>query len=359
MNSFQLYRTWYPRLAQLIPDNCPSRLSNLTWLIVGVYQAMQVYLSAIVRKWALPAKNQSLVRRLTRFLDNPKVQVRVWYEPVAKGLVQKFAATELRLIIDGSKVGWGHQLLVVAIAYHHRALPLVWTWVKGTRGHSSANTQLALLKAVHNLLPAQTRVVLVGDAEFGSISVMRQLRRWRWFYVLRQKSNHLVRRKGQREWQSFGSLVQQPKQVVWWEAAVLTHHWQASMSLLAYWGKGEKEPWLLATNLPEAQDVRQAYQRRMWIEGMFGDWKGHGFDVEATRLRHVRRLSRLVLAICLLYVWLLAAGQRALRAGQRSLVDRVDRRDLSLFRIGWSLIEKFLALQDEFTVRFYPLVSGS
>lgn len=359
MNSFQLYRTWYPCLAQLIPDKCPSRLTNLTWLIVGLYQSLNVHLSAIVRKWPMTAKNQSLVRRLTRFLDNPAVQVRPWYEPIAKRVLERFTQGELRLIIDGSKVGWGHQLLIIAVAYHHRALPLAWTWVKGKRGHSSAKTQLALLKYVHQLLPARTRVVIVGDAEFGSIPVIRQLRRWRWFYVLRQKGNHLVRRKGQRGWQPFASLVQQSGQMTWWAEAVLTQQWHSSMALLAYWGEGEKEPWLLATNLPEARLARQAYQRRMWIEGMFGDWKGHGFDVEATRLRHVQRLSRLVLAVCLLYVWLLAVGQRAIRYGQRTIVDRVDRRDLSLFRIGWYLIEKFLALQDDFTVRLYPLVSGS
>ena len=38
---------------------------------------------------------------------------------------------KIRLIVDGSKVGFGHQLLLLAIAYRRRAIPLAWTWVKG------------------------------------------------------------------------------------------------------------------------------------------------------------------------------------------------------------------------------------
>jgi hypothetical protein len=78
------------------------------------------------------------------------------------------------------------------------------------------------------------------------------------------------------------------------------------------------------------------------IEEMFGDFKKHGFDLESTMLRHFSRLSRLTLAVVLLYVWLISVGGRAIRAGMRPLVDRGDRRDLSLFQIGLRLSERRL-----------------
>lgn len=34
----------------------------------------------------------------------------------------------------------------------------------------------------------------------------------------------------------------------------------------------------------------------MWVEELFGDLKGHGFDLEAIHLQDFGRLSRLVLA---------------------------------------------------------------
>ena len=63
--------------------------------------------------------------------------------------------------------------------------------------------------------------------------------------------------------------------------------------LLAHWKDGEKGPWLLATNLSSRRETLRAYRRRMWIEEMFDDMKGNGFDLASTLLCHFLRLSRL------------------------------------------------------------------
>jgi len=57
---------------------------------------------------------------------------------------------------------------------------------------------------------------------------------------------------------------------------------------------------------------------------MFGDMKKHGFNIESTHLCHFLRLSRLTLAVALLYVWFLSVGTRTIHAGLRHLVDRRD-----------------------------------
>jgi hypothetical protein len=122
---------------------------------------------------------------------------------------------EIRLIVDGTKIGFGHQLLMVSLAYRKRAIPIAWTWVKHVKGHSSAVKQLALLAYVSRLIPPEAAVVLVGDCEFGSMAVLQQLDRWRWFYVLRQKSDTGVWIIENRSWQAFGSYIQEPGQSIW------------------------------------------------------------------------------------------------------------------------------------------------
>jgi hypothetical protein len=46
----------------------------------------------------------------------------------------------------------------------------------------------------------------------------------------------------------------------------------------------------------------------MWIEATYGGLKDNGFDLERSALEHFLRLSRLTLAVALLYVWFLAFG---------------------------------------------------
>jgi len=244
--------------------------------------------------------------------------------------------------VDGTKVGFGHQLLMVSLAYRRRAIPIAWTWIKHVRGHSSAIQQIRLLKYVGSLLPQKAPVFVVGDSEFGSILVLRQLAQWHWFYVLRQKGNTGLWRNEQTGWQRMEDLVQQAGQSVWCANAYLTEQQIYPVSALLRWQIGEKQPWCLATNLPEPSLTLRYYRRRMWIEEMFGDFKKHGFALETTMLRHAARLSRLTLAVAFLYVWLLSVGARTIRVGLRHLVDRKDRRDLSLFQIGYRFIDRKL-----------------
>ena len=348
----ELYHTCRKMLTDLRPEERVTRIRNFSWLLVGLYESRSVHLSKVADKIPGTACLPSLTRRMRRLLDNPAIQVRDWYAPLAKALVQRLAAGEIRLIVDGSKVGFGHQLLLVAIAYRRRAIPLAWTWVKGSRGHSTVHKQQALLTYVHGLIPAKSSVLLVGDAEFGEVDVQKLLKKWRWRYVMRQKGRYLLRQQGQRHFQRLDSLVQKPGQSQWLEACLLTAKYAYPVNFLAYWKPGEKEPWLLATNLTAPPATRQAYRRRMWIEETFGDLKSNGFDLESTHLRHFLRLSRLTLAVVLLYVWLVAFGSRVIKAGQRYLVDRSDRRDHSIFRIGRNMVERLLTNGSKIHISF-------
>jgi hypothetical protein len=255
---------------------------------------------------------------------------------------QAQSAIQIRLILDGTKIGFGHQLLMVGLAYRRRSIPIAWTWVKQTRGHSPARIILALLTYVRQLLPKGIAVLLVGDCEFGSIEVLRQLEAWRWDYVLRQKAATQVCLAQETEWKDFGSHIDKTGQSFWLGAAWLTESKIHFTNLLIHWKIGEKEPWCLATNLPDRPMALKGYARRMWIEEMFGDLKKHGFDLESTMLHNFVRLSRLTLAVALLYVWLISTGTQAIQDGLRHLVDRRDRRDLSIFQIGWRIIERLV-----------------
>ena len=82
---------------------------------------------------------------------------------------------------------------------------------------------------------------------------------------------------------------------MWWPHARLTAKFDYRVNLLAYWQVGEKEPWLLSTNLTTAAETVRTYRRRMWTEELFGDLKGHGFDLASTHLDQFARLSRLTL----------------------------------------------------------------
>jgi len=353
----QLYHTWIQRISELHPEQRITRVRNFSWLMLGIYQSRSVYLSRIAGKIPGQAKLPSAVRRLSRFIDNAAIRVREWYEPVARQWLsaQFVNIGEIRLIVDGTKVGFAHQLLMVSLAYRKRAIPIAWTWVRHVRGHSSGSKQLALLAYIRTLIPGSATVFLVGDSEFGSVKVLKQLDHWRWYYALRQKSDTGVWQNTHTEWRSFGSYIQKAGQSIWLGRAYLTQSEIYPVNLLIHWKIGEKEPWCLATNLPDKQIALRFYKRRMWIEEMFGDMKKHGFDLETSMLRSFLRLSRLTLAVAFLYLWLVSTGTHTIHTGRRHLVDVNSRRDLSIFQIGLRMIERNLtnALSFHFSLCIY------
>ena len=356
MSSNHLYHTWFQQIGQMWSHLYLPQRRNMAQLIVGLYLAKSVCLHKIA--WKIPgnAVQVSIERRLSRFLGNPAIRVRECYDPLVKPLLQSLGKTGVvRLIMDATKVSFSHQLLMVSVAYRHRAIPVAWTWVDCARGHSSAGVQLALLAHVRSLLPADATVLLVGDCEFGAIEVIHQLDIWHWKYVLRQKPNNLVQLSGH-DWQTFDSLILKDDQSLWLGQGLLTSKHAYPVNLLAHWRKGEPEPWLLATNLTSRQAALKAYALRMWIDEMFGDWKKNGFDLESTHLCHFLKLSRLTLAVAVLYLWLVTSGSQVIKQGLRRLVDRADRRDLSIFQIGMGFIERSLTNGLGISVSFYPVL---
>ena len=62
----------------------------------------------------------------------------------------------------------------------------------------------------------------------------------------------------------------------------------------------------------------------------------YGFDLENTSLKHPRRLSNMILAMSICYLWMLYLGNYLTVTGQRSLLEAKHKRDYSLFRLGYN-----------------------
>lgn len=353
-NNLHTYHKTLQQLRQWLPQERITRLRNMALLMLGLQLSAAIHLPLIVRKWPLPGKLPSLTNRLRRFLDNEHVLVRDWYHPLAQHLVQTFATKEIRLVIDCTKVGFNYRLMTIGIAYKKRTLPLVWSVHKGRKGHVALTEQLKLFRYVATLLPQGSQVWVMGDAGFESVPLLRWLRGQGWSFVIRQNGRTMVRWVGQ-DWVKLNQLAireGQTRSIGW--VRLTRKHDAGWFFLVIHWDKGEEEPWFLVSNQADTRLMIRHYRIRMWIEEMYGDMKGHGFDLEATHLADADRISRLVLAVCLTFVWFITLGSWVVKRGWRHLLDHKSRRDKSYFRLGWDWMERCLRLNQPVPIRFSP-----
>ena len=70
------------------------------------------------------------------------------------------------------------------------------------------------------------------------------------------------------------------------------------------------------------------------LKTFFSDQKSRGFHIHKSHLSDPARLSRLLIAACLAYIWMIVQGLWVIENRKTELIDRKDRTDKSVFRLG-------------------------
>ena len=84
----------------------------------------------------------------------------------------------------------------------------------------------------------------------------------------------------------------------------------ATVNLVLYWGRGHREPWYLATSLPDAKVAVAQYRKRMQPEQYFRDGKQY-FALDRGTAKTTERLGRMLVGLLLACCLLLLGGRRA------------------------------------------------
>ena len=326
-------------------------LVTLAMMITGIVMSRKAQLAVMSDEIPGEAKNQSIEMRMRRWVKHPGIDVEVTYMPFAQQILVGLADEPVVLAMDGSQVGRGCMVLMVGVVYRTRLLPLAWVVYKGKKGHTTAERHIEVLKKVLPLLPEETDVVLLGDAEYDAPEMLSWVQtETTWQFAMRTAPNLLVQQGA--EWRKIGSFEVTHGRLRMFHSVAFTKEAALHLNLVVWWGSEYDEPIFLVTNLPNASITAWFYRRRFRIETFFSDQKSRGFHIHKSHLSEPIRLSRLLIAACLAYIWMVGLGLLTLATGDHKLIDRTDRVDKSIFRLGldWLkyVLKKDLPLQVSF-----------
>lgn len=343
-DNLKRYRAIKQSIKQFYPKeptgNFARHLDTLANLINGIVGSKSTHLPQVASKVSDDVKLDSRVKRFTRWVSNDNIDAETYFFPYAKGLLVSLADHPLALIMDGSVVGRGCVALLVSAVYKKRALPLAWLVVKGRKGHFPETSHLALLKQVHGLIPKEAQVIFLGDGEFDGVGLQTALDAYDWQYVCRTAKNIILCRDGQEF--AFETVALEPGQQFSFPQVTLRNQGYGPVHAIGWWGKGYDEPIYLLTNLTAVAEACDWYRKRAQIETFFSDQKSRGFNLHKSHLSDPQRLSRLMMASCLAYIWVIYLGTLALQDQWRKLIHRNKRCDLSLFQLGLRLLDLLL-----------------
>lgn len=330
---YQVYPKVLKVLKGMLKLSHPGHLVTLAMMIAGIVTSRKAQLSSVSAETRTKAKDKSTEMRLRRWVKCDGMEADVIYLPFARQIVEALCTAPLVLVMDGSQVGRGCMVLLVGVLYQKRALPLAWIVYKGKKGHTTAERHVAALEKVLPLIPSGSEVVLLGDAEYDTSEMMLWIKeKTNWKYVLRTAPQIYVC-EGQAS-QAIGSYSLEKGQVFQRNQVGFTQKASVKLHLIGWWGRDYDGPLYLVTNLSQKYRACQYYRRRFRIETFFSDQKSRGFNIHKSHLSDPVRLSRLLLAACLTYLWIICQGLRVIAEKKTGLIDRTDRIDKSLFRLG-------------------------
>jgi len=246
------------------------------------------------------------------------------------------------------------------ITSHGRATPLVWKTIeKAKLRDRRGEYELEVIGRLHEVLPRDIDVTVLGDRGFGSQKLFGWLDTIGWGFIIRFRQVITVTCGGESrpaaEWISPSGHAKMLCDVLFTKdntpvaAIVLKHQ------------KGMKEAWCLATNRPclGASEVVARYSRRFTIEESFRDIKDNrfGMGLSATHIGTPERRDRLLFisAIAQALLTLLGAASEACGLDRTLKANTAKKRTMSLFNQGSYWYRRIPNMGDE---RLRPLMAA-
>ena len=325
---------------QLLPGVRITQLRNLSLLVIGLLQSTDSHLSSLAEVIPLLAADLSIEKRIQRWLKNQAIDVRAWYEPFVRSAIVLYAPQTVYVVMDTTQFGPSCQALVVGLAYGGgQVIPLGWRVLKGKKGHTKAAVQEELLNEIRPYLPAG-QVILVADSEFCAVPLLNAITNWHWHFIVRVRGNVMVHTATGEAFTLSQAALQQGQSRCWRPILWTDDHLFGPLMAIATWKRREKEPLYVITSTANPEAALLIYSWRFWIEPLFADFKGRGFHLAKTRITDPERLSRLLLAASIAFLWSLAVGSNIFHSPQQRLVDRSDRTDRSFFQLGYRFLKR-------------------
>lgn len=336
MNSPLLYQ-WEQKISKVFPQLGRWQVWTLAFFSYGVILAESCRLNSVARALTGRAEASSMERRLQRWLANDHIALTGLFAAWVGWVMGLWGKAPLLVLVDETKLSDHVSVMMVGVAYHACAIPLVWRAYDSTEYPEEGQVALmqGLLDQLRLLLPPTQAALILADRGLGTSPVWQErLSESGWDYLLRVQRTTLMRVPHQKP-QPVRRMVGYGQQWTGRVQVFKNARWQWKWVYLV-WEVGYREPWCLFSNHSHLSP--SLYALRFHHEASFRDLKSDGFHWQRSRIWLPAHTERLLLVLACASLWTLTQGTHVLFL--YPLTCRQQRN--SVFRLGLdALFERF------------------
>lgn len=342
MNAFDLLLAqWSQQVKELFPDLHHYQQQSLAFCVQAIIQSgnavMQRVAEAVWESSNSETKMVSHERRFQRFVANERIEVESCWNSFLQQVLPFWHNKPVTLVLDLTPYTDEATIVYVGLLVHSRLLPLAWCVMPQQEKWDQGQWQI-LAHLFEQLAPyfSSSDCTLLADRGLSCLKLIHLCNTVGWHYVLRIKNEEWFRRKFRHSyhgWHQGKSLVKKVGDH-WYGKILLWKEHAFEIWLSACWEAGYEEAWFLISDRPASHKRVSEYARRMKVEATFEDQKSRGCRIECSRFTNHDHLNRWLFVVYLAIWWIAHLGCSCIHHGHRQQVDRKDRRDKSLLRIG-------------------------
>jgi hypothetical protein len=342
--STTVWRGLAEQIKAVVPRLHGHQAKTLGLWVLGALLAGSVRIPAVAEALLLQGVTDvrvpSIERRLGRWLRNPRVDGAALWQACLPTLLRAWRADghPARLVLDATSLADRAQVLCVGLWVHGRVLPLAWAVLPGqTAWPEDQWTVVARLFAQVRPHLDGISTTLLADRGLAGHPLVALCEQQGWHYVLRLEGQPCCQPQpaadAEAGWGRVDAVVSVGES---WYGPVRLWKKTAPVSgaLCACWKPGAAQPWCCFSDRPAQPRRLHEYADRFAVEATFQDAKSRGWQVEDLPITALDRLNRLLVVLALTLWLALHYAAACLHHGQRAQLDRHDRRDKGLLRLG-------------------------
>jgi hypothetical protein len=321
-----------------------SRIDCFAKMLLSLFSVRTVNLSEIAVSFASNTAVESRYKRLQRFFRYFKID----YDMLAKWVFSLFVNKEkFYIVVDRTNWFWGKvkiNILTLGIAYEGIAIPLMWKLLNKA-GNATANEHKEIIKRFVDLFGTKCIAGVLGDREFASGALFEWLNKENIPFFIRIKDGSIVKIRGKKfrsAKKMFNNLERKQRS----QFGMAVELWGAKVYLCG--SRSERGELMIVATNQRSKSAVEIYLRRWEIETLFSCLKSRGFYFEATHLKHIDRIEKMMGLLTVGLCWAHKIGEWRSEKKQirwckhREFLHVQMRPQNSYFRLGLDLLREVL-----------------
>jgi hypothetical protein len=343
-------------LGSILPEFHQSPFKTLCLLVTTMSHLRKASVAGLAR--ALPTLRdlEGVYKRVRQFLRYSRFTTEEVYASVCLFLLERLAHLDPGHLIPVLLDWTDYKDLMglhLALCYKGRALPLFCKILpKSLAKGSMTAVEVELLEQFFKALPELLRpkIIVLADRGFCKLELLGTIRSFGAHYGIRSPRHRHILIDG--SWKTLQSIELEPgqKKILLHSALHPRHPFPVNVAIRRLKEGQANDPdddvWYILTDLDPAETALGLYEKRMWIEEMFRDFKNtrNGFHLEKHLVKSPEIFEKLILVISLTYLVLIQEGANHMGEIPLSVIlrKRKDHPDLSVLQIAIALLDKVL-----------------